>query len=96
MNKNKWSLSPEERIKKLSKKEMSMELLRLWQLEDSSRERACCVSASNYVVCPVCKGAGEIIKSYRQDYHTGANYTLPCHGCQGKGWIQETHMKRPY
>ena len=40
-------------------------------------------------LCPVCKGSGAILDpAYgQQTSSSGVPVTKPCHGCNGKGWV---------
>ncbi len=42
---------------------------------------------SNAVKCPVCEGKGVIPKDCGCK-ENGTDWTKPCHGCLGKGWVE--------
>ena len=50
------------------------------------------------VKCPICGGEGRVVVP---GWHVGTlnglvEITRPCHGCQGKGWVQVEGEKPGY
>lgn len=39
------------------------------------------------VRCPVCGGSGEYTR-LRNENSTGVPIPAPCHGCNGRGWVE--------
>jgi hypothetical protein len=46
--------------------------------------------------CPVCNGTGEKPTQIINKEVTQPNIQIPCHGCNGKGWIEVTDDKIIY
>jgi len=49
------------------------------------------------VLCPVCNGSGQYeYSSYSNGTSAIKTISQPCHGCNGKGWVEVAEEPQPY